>query len=329
MKALALFSGGLDSTLAIKVILEQGIEVIALNFMSPFCRCDRSKGCSSAIKDMADKLGVEFNAIYMGDDYIDMIKNPQYGYGKNMNPCIDCRIMKFKKAKEYMEKVGASFIITGEVLGQRPMSQHRRALKLIEKESGLSGLILRPLSAKLLEPTIAEERGWLRREALLDINGRGRKPQIELAANFGIKDYPCPAGGCLLTDPTFSKRLKDALKHNDLRVRDIELLKSGRYFRISPSFWLSVGRDQKDNEKLMKLADKEDTIFGPLENVAGPTAVGRGEFHEDTKLICSRIVARYIKHDGTVSVRVISPGGREKVLNVKALPEMDILNLMR
>ena len=177
MKALALFSGGLDSTLAIKVILEQGVEVIALNFKSPFCCCDHSNGCGSSIKKMADSLGVEFKMVYLGKDYLKMIKNPKYGYGKNLNPCIDCRILKFKKAKEIMESEKASFLISGEVLGQRPMSQHREALRIIEKESELEGLILRPLSAKLFKETMPESNGWVDRNKLLNISGRGRRPQ--------------------------------------------------------------------------------------------------------------------------------------------------------
>jgi len=321
MKALALFSGGLDSTLAIKLILEQGIEVVALNFISAFCRCDKSRRCSSSIKMMADQLGIKFKAIYLGQDYLDMIKNPKYGYGRNMNPCIDCRIFKFKRAKKVMDETGASFVITGEVLGQRPMSQHRRALKMIEKEAGLEGLILRPLSAKLLAATCAEEKGWVKRDALLDISGRGRRPQMQLASAFGIKDYPCPAGGCLLTDPEFSKRVKIAMEHNELTVSEAEFLKLGRYFRITPSFRLTVGRDEKENNKLLGLAAKSDIIFEPTE-LPGPTAIGRGIFSDNVKTICSQIIARYTAKEKTVEVKIKTlSNNQEETITAKSIPE--------
>ncbi|MBU2251012.1 MAG: 7-cyano-7-deazaguanine synthase, partial [Candidatus Omnitrophica bacterium] len=228
MKAVALFSGGLDSTLAIKVMVDQGTEVVALNFTSPFCRCQRGEGCSVPISSRAKDLGVTFKSMYLGEEYLEIVKNPKHGYGRNCNPCIDCRILKLKKARILMETIGASFLITGEVLGQRPMSQHREALRIIEKESGLEGLILRPLSAKLFEPTLPEKKGWVNREALLDISGRTRKPQIQLADQLGIKDYPCPAGGCLLADPGFSKRLRDIFQHDEFNLDNVELLKIGR-----------------------------------------------------------------------------------------------------
>ena len=236
MKAVALFSGGLDSTLAIKVIKEQGIDIVALNFMSPFCRCDRSSGCNSAILDMAQELEVECKRMFLGDEYLNIVKTYQSGYGKNMNPCIDCRILKFSLGKQFMQEINASFLISGEVLGQRPMSQHRQALSLIDKEAKIEGIILRPLSAKLFEPTIAETKGWVDRRKLLDISGRSRKPQMQLAEDFNISDYPCPAGGCLLTDPEFSKRIKDVLAHDDLSIKNIEIIKTGRFFRLSSRF---------------------------------------------------------------------------------------------
>ena len=318
MKALALFSGGLDSTLAIKVIQKQGVEVVALNFKSSFCRCDKEKGCGSTIKKMADQLGVAVKIIYLGQDYLEMVKNPKHGYGRNLNPCIDCRIFKLKKAKEYMKQINADFIITGEVLGQRPMSQHRQALEVIEKESGLERLILRPLSAQLLPVTLAEEKGWVKRETLLDISGRTRKPQINLASAFGIKDYPCPAGGCLLADPEFSRRLKDAIKYDQFTVNNINLLTTGRYFRMNPFFHLIVGRDENENERLLRAASNEDIIFEP-EALPGPTGVGRGNFNEDLLYKCSRIIAWYTDKENTVKVKVKNLSDRsEQTLEVKA-----------
>ncbi|MFH1519426.1 MAG: hypothetical protein ABIE75_02505 [Candidatus Omnitrophota bacterium] len=328
MKALALFSGGLDSTLAIKVILEQGIEVVALNFSSSFCCCNRAGGCGSNIKSMADKLGVKCKSIYLGQEYLDMVREPKYGYGKNLNPCIDCRIFKLKKAKEFMKKIGAYFIITGEVLGQRPMSQHRQALKTIERESGLEGLILRPLSAKLMPETKAESAGWVRRENLLDISGRSRRAQMELATSFGIDDYPCPAGGCLLADPQFSKRAKDAIGHGEFTLDNVELLKTGRYLRIKPSFRLSVGRDEKENNRLLAMAKGQDIIFEPL-NLPGPTAIGRGLFDQEVKAISCKIIAWYTAKDEPVKVKVKTfSDGREEDIRVEAIQERE-LELLR
>lgn len=328
MKAIGLFSGGLDSTLAIKAITEQGIEIIALNFFSPFCRCERSKGCGSLIKTMADQLGVKLKVVSVGQDYLDMIQNPDHGYGKNFNPCIDCRIFKFRKAKEIMEEEGASFVITGEVLGQRPMSQHRQALATIERESGLEGLILRPLSAKLFSPTIAEEQGWVKREDLLNISGRTRKPQIKLALDWGIKDYPCPAGGCLLTDSNFCKRLKDLIKHEEININNTEFLKLGRHFRLSPKFKLIVGRDENENQRIMNLAQEGDFCFEP-KNLSGPTGIGRGEFDQSMKILSSQIIARYTSQEEKVDVLVKDVSeNREEVFSVKASNEDKIKEYM-
>ncbi len=302
IKAVALFSGGLDSTLAIKVIMEQGIEVIALNFTSPFCRCDKNTGCGSAISAMSKKLGVKCQRHYLADEYLEIIKNPKYGYGRNLNPCIDCRILKFSLAKKFMEEVGASFLISGEVLGQRPMSQHRRALNIIEAETGLKGLILRPLSAKLFPLTIPENKGWVKRESLLAISGRGRKPQMQLASDYGINDYPCPAGGCLLTDPEFSRRLKDVIKEKVITIKDIELLKTGRYFKVGSSFRLTVGRNEKESNRLLNMGNKNDILFEPV-SLPGPTALGRGIFSDEIKDKCYQIIARYTSLEEKVEVR--------------------------
>ncbi|MEW6170880.1 MAG: 7-cyano-7-deazaguanine synthase, partial [Candidatus Omnitrophota bacterium] len=243
MKAVALLSGGLDSTLATKLMQEQGIYLLALNFKTPFCLCDgkSSKGCINHAKAVADNLGIDFKIINVTDDFLKILKKPKHGFGSCMNPCIDCRILKFRKAKEIMQEIGASFIITGEVLGQRPMSQHKKSLNLIDKESDLEGFVLRPLSAKLLPETIPEKNKWVCRDKLLSYNGRTRKPQIALAKKFNIKDYPCPAGGCLLTDPGFARRLKDLLKYDKLDLNNIELLKVGRHFRLNSEAKLIVG----------------------------------------------------------------------------------------
>ncbi|MCP4652256.1 MAG: hypothetical protein GY858_02580 [Candidatus Omnitrophica bacterium] len=327
-KAVALFSGGLDSIVAIKVVLEQGIDVVALTFKTQFCRCG-GKGCAGhAASKMSDQLGVKTKYVYLAEEYLDIIIKPKHGHGKNINPCLDCRIMMHKKAKEYMDEIGASFIFTGEVLGQRPMSQHKRALSLIDRKSNLEGVILRPLSARLLAPTIAEKEGWINRDVLLNISGRSRKEQMALADKYDIHDYPCPAGGCLLTDPAFSKRIKDLIHHNELTVNNIELLKRSRYFRISPSFKLFVGRNEQENEKLQKLAKKGDLLLQP-KTLPGPTAIGVGEFDSSQIDLAAKIVARYTDKDNPVDIEVniisnhsrsslvadaISEAGIEKIL---------------
>ncbi len=318
MKAVGLFSGGLDSTLAIKLMLEQGIEMVALNFQSPFCRCQRGQGCNLTLGKRARYLGASFKSIYLGEEYLDIVRNPKHGYGTNLNPCIDCRILKLKKAKIFMERIEASFVVTGEVLGQRPMSQHRQALELIEKETGLEGLVLRPLSAKLFEPTLPEKKGWVNREALLDISGRTRKPQIGLAAQLGIKDYPCPAGGCLLTDPAFSKRLKDVFEHEAFDLDNIELLKIGRHFRITSDFKLVVGRNEKENSRLIQCRHRDDLYFEP-KDLPGPSALGRGRASVEIKELSSRIISRYISEDQKVEVTVSQGVKPLEVLSVTAI----------
>ena len=292
-KAVALLSGGLDSILATRLILDQGISVEAVNFSTVFCNCTaRGKTCLAS-KSAADQLGVPLKVFEVTKEYIEIVKKPKHGYGSNMNPCLDCRIFMFKKAGEYMKKSGASFIFTGEVLGQRPMSQRRDAMKLIDKESGLEGFVLRPLSAKLLELTVPEKEGYVDREKLLEIKGRSRKVQISLSSSFGINDYPGPAGGCLLTDPGFAKRIKDLMKHDpDFAINDIKLLKLGRHFRLAPRAKLVVGRNEEENKRLVALVKEKDLIFHPTDN-KGPTGVGRGIFDKELISQASRIIAKY------------------------------------
>lgn len=307
MKTVALLSGGLDSTLSIRVILEQDIEVEAVNFFTPFCQCNRKSGCGYEAKKVTDELGLKLKVFNVFNEYIEILKSPRHGYGKNLNPCIDCRILMHKKAKEYMKEIGASFIITGEVLGQRPMSQHRNALKIIERESGLEGLVLRPLSAKLLPLSIPEKEGWVEREKLLEISGRSRKPQMALAKSYQIGDYPCPAGGCLLTDSGFTQRMKDLMTHSEITLNNIELLKVGRHFRLSPSSKVIVGRNKEENEKLLRLARRGDICFKPFE-VKGPVGVGRGNFDQTTITLASQIMARYSDGLSGHKVKIVIDG---------------------
>ncbi|MEF8788215.1 MAG: hypothetical protein V5A84_04020, partial [Planctomycetota bacterium] len=204
MRAVALLSGGLDSTLAIRVLQDQDIEIHAINFMSLFCTCTPKDSSCSAAQTAVDQLGVSLKTVNTSKEFVELVKDPPHGYGSEVNPCLDCRIVMFRRAQEYMDEIDASFLVTGEVLGERPMSQRREAMRLIEKEAGLEGLIVRPLCAAHMEPSIPEEKGWVDRDALLDIRGRNRTPQMELAEKYDINDYPCPAGGCRLTDPGYA-----------------------------------------------------------------------------------------------------------------------------
>ena len=326
MKAIVLFSGGLDSLLALRIIKDSGVELLALNFVSPFCRCNRADGCSAV--GQLKKIGVDFRVFSLKQEYLEIVKAPKFGYGSNINPCLDCRIMMFKKAKEAMKDTGASFIITGEVLGQRPMSQHMRQLGLIEKETGLSGLILRPLSAKLLPQTIPEKEGWIKREVLLDLSGRIRSPQIQMAKELGINDYPCPSGGCLLTDPGFSRRMKDLMKYNKFSLEEIELLKVGRHFRISDRLKLVVGRNKEENKRILDFAKDGDVCFAPPDDVPGPTAVARGANGElAVDSLCAAIVARYCdrKDEGRILIeKCFSPKDVKTVLSVEPIMEDEL-----
>lgn len=332
VKAIALISGGLDSTLAARLIQELGIEFVALNTVSPFCLCNRSSSnsCLHGASSVAKTLGLKLISIDVTDEFLEIVKRPRHGYGSNMNPCIDCRILLFKKAKEAMEKEGALFVITGEVLGQRPMSQKLNTMRLIERESGLSGLVLRPLSARVLEPTIAEKQGWVTRDKLLAINGRGRKEQIALAIKLGINDYPCPSGGCLLTDPQFSKRLKDLMKYGQLNLEDVRLLKIGRHFRLNDTAKLVVGRDEKENEKLLNLSRQNDYIFMPTDELAGPTSLGRGIFSEELINLSCAITGRYCDINGNANADIIYKKFSEKenkILKVSPAEESRLLSL--
>jgi len=325
IKAISLLSAGLDSILATKLILDQGIEVEAVNFQTAF------SDSIAPSKIAADKLGISLKIFNIGEEYFPILKNPKYGYGSNINPCLDCRIFIFKKAARYMKETKTSFLITGEVLEERPMSQRRDALRIIERDSQLEGLVLRPLSAKLLEPTIAEKEGLVDREKLFAIRGRSRKPQIQLARQFGIDYYLSPAGGCLLTDPGFSNRMRDLMRQNgNFMINDIELLKVGRHFRLNQETKLIVGRNKNENNRLLNLAKEGDLLFNPTQTV-GPVGIVRGEFAKEILPVASSIVARYSDSDGNqrleiaykripdgmVSSILVFPAGEEKLQNMR------------
>jgi tRNA-uridine 2-sulfurtransferase len=307
-KAIALLSGGLDSTLAVKVLLDQGIAVEALNFTSPFCTCTgKNAGCKSEAVRVANEFNIPIKVMNKGVEYLEILKNPKHGYGKGMNPCIDCRIYLLKKAKEYMLEIGADFVFTGEVLGQRPMSQRRDTLRVIEKESGLEGLLLRPLSAKHFKPTLPEIEGWVDREKLLSIQGRSRKEQFELAAELDVKNYPCPAGGCLLTDPSFVGKVRDVFDHSEeLNLRDFRLLKLGRHFRIGPKTKVILGRNDGENGLLEQAVQAGEATLrwsgGP-----SPLAALLGESSEELLAQAGQVLLRYTK----------APAGEEAELSVR------------
>ncbi len=303
-KAIALLSGGLDSTLAARLVLDQGVNLEALNFMTVFCTCTNRGATCLASQKAVETLGIPLKVFNVSEEYLDVVKNPKHGYGSNMNPCIDCRIFMLKKAKAYMEESGARFIVTGEVLGQRPMSQRRDAMRLIEKEAGLGGLILRPLSAQFLPITLPEREGWIDREKLLNIQGRSRKPQIRLAEQYNIHDYPCPAGGCLLTDPGFARRMRDLMNHEpDFSLNDVHLLKFGRHFRLSPKVKLVVGRNEEDNQKIETFSQVRDILLKTV-RYPGPLALLRGEASEAEMEKAASITARYSKAKGMEKVEV-------------------------
>jgi len=260
VQALGLLSGGLDSTLAVCVLREQGVEVLGLSFRSCFFETSKAEAAAS-------RVGIPLRTIDFTEEHLRLVRNPPHGYGKCMNPCIDCHALMLRHAGQLMQAEGYDFIFTGEVLGERPMSQNREALRVVAEESGYPDVVLRPLSAQLLPPTKPEREGLVDRSRLLAIRGRSRKPQMELAGKFGLTDYPTPAGGCRLTDPNFSRRLKDLFDHGRVTtVRDIELLKIGRHFRLSPTVKVVMGRDEQENHRLLSLRESGDThlvVVGP------------------------------------------------------------------
>jgi tRNA U34 2-thiouridine synthase MnmA/TrmU len=280
IKALALFSGGLDSILSCRVIMEQGIEVKALNFITPFTGYHKKGREEEAREHARRSYGIDLEVIDVGREYTEVVAHPRYGYGKHLNPCVDCKIFFFSKAKEYLAVEGASFLITGEVIGQRPMSQRRDTLHIIERESGTEGILLRPLCAQHLRPTIPEKEGLVDRARLLDFAGRGRKSQIALAARYGIKDYPPPAGGCFLADPNISARLQWIFDNlNDSTFEMMLLTTLGRHFALAENTLLVVGRDERENNQIALLSKAEDmelelvSLPGPLSLLRGPVSL--------------------------------------------------------
>jgi len=306
-KVVALLSGGLDSQLAVRMMQEQGFEVSAVAIKTPFCDFDCGRGCGFEIRERADELNVNLKTVYLGDEYIEMLKHPKYGIGAGFNPCIDCRSMMFKAAKKHMDEIGAEFIISGEVLGQRPMSQHAPALRTIEKETNLIGKIVRPLSAALLPETDPEKEGLIKRENLGMIKGRTRRSQLDMAKKYGIENPPNAGGGCLLTDPTFGLRAKDLFEHVDTpTINDIDLLKIGRHFRLDNETKLVIGRNKDENEMINAIALSNDILL-EARDYMGPVSILRGKNADSHIEFASSVTLRYSdapkEQDGHVKIR--------------------------
>ncbi len=305
MKAIALFSGGLDSTLAMKLIIDQGIEVLAININTGF---GSTKDRLEHMQSMCDQVGAELKIIDIQSEFLqDVLFDPKHGYGKNFNPCIDCHAKMFAVAKSIMEAEGASFLISGEVMGQRPMSQNRDAMQIVLNESSCDGLLLRPMSALCLAPTIAEERGWVNREKLEGITGRSRDRQLALAKEIGLDDFESPGGGCLLTDANFSKKIVDFIKYDKFEVRDIPVLKFGRHFRLHDGAKLVIGRNQEENQYLQDI-DNDKYYHIRTVGLPGPHALLSKDASDSDKDLAMRAILTYCKTDVNNSYRVAFDG---------------------
>ncbi len=303
IRGISLFSGGLDSILACKVMAGQGVEVSGISFETPFFSAARAR-------ETAMQVDLPLEVIDITDEHLKMLHAPRWGYGKNMNPCIDCRVLMFQIAGRMMAERGADFLFTGEIVGQRPMSQGKNTLLMTAKNAGLSDMILRPLSAKILPETNPERTGKVDRSRLFDLQGRGRKRQMEMAASYGIVSWPPPAGGCLLTDPAFSRRLRDLFESNPhYAIRDIELLKVGRHFRINAETRVVAGRNSSENNMIEKMYAMGDALIR-AESFPGPTVLVPGGGDEETRNLAMRLCLRYsdAPRDTEASVSLLFQG---------------------
>lgn len=323
-KALVLLSGGLDSMLAAKIVLDQGIDVVAVHFVNPFSATNEAH-----LDRFCQKMGINLHKVVLGQEMLDIVVNPQHGYGSRMNPCLDCRILEFRKAVELAEQIKVDFYVTGEVLNERPFSQRKAAMLLIEKEAGLGGKILRPLSAKLLPETEPEKRGMIDRKNLLAFSGRRRTPQMMLATELGINEYPNPAGGCLLTDPRFADRLREHLElEGRLTVMDVALLKIGRHFRIGKAK-VVVGRNEEENNKLLLIAGEHSNLTAmEVSDYMGPVTIISGKADPEIIRVAAGITVRYsdAPTEPIVAVNLLYDIGKQ-VIHVRACADDELKTL--
>jgi tRNA-uridine 2-sulfurtransferase len=325
IRGLGLCSGGLDSILSAMVLQKQGIDVTWICFETPFFS-------SKAAQKASKQTNIPLIILDITEQYMEMMKNPKAGFGKNMNPCMDCHALMFAMAGKTLEQKGFNFLFSGEVAGQRPKSQNKNSLRYVEKNSGLEGLILRPLSAKLLSPTLVEQNGMVDREKLLNISGRSRKIQIQMAKDFGIKEYPSPAGGCLLTDKNFSNRLKDLMDHNkdiDIDKNQLYLLSHGRHFRLDSKTKVIAGRSEKDNKNLIKYFNSRKDILLNHSTMAGPDVIITGDASKKNIEIAAMICACYTKSQPGEPTNIkIKKQQNETVIIVNTIKSLNFKHLM-
>ncbi len=336
-KAVALISGGLDSMLAARAVMEQGIHVEGINFFTGFCveghthairRQDQHKQKRNSALWVAEQLDIPLHIVDIVEDYKDVVLNPRHGYGANLNPCLDCKVFMVDRARQWADEHGFDFIVTGEVVGQRPKSQRRETMPLIAAESGADDRLLRPLCARLLPPTLAEREGWVDRQRLYDFSGRSRKPQMALAAEFGFDEYSQPAGGCcFLTDPNYSLKLRDLWDHRpsrDYQLDDIMLLKIGRHLRPKPGFKLIVSREEGENNFLMGYRKQFVHLY--CTSHPGPLVLVDGELPAEDEQLAARIVTRFGKSRdaGRADVELVRPGQPPRVLRVDTMSAADL-----
>jgi len=314
---IGLMSGGLDSMLAARLLMEQGIEVVGVSFVTPFF------GSANA-EAAAERIGFPLLIRDITDIHLKVVKDPPSGYGANMNPCIDCHALMVREARRLMDEKGWDFIFTGEVLNERPMSQTRASLNRVANLSGCRGLVLRPLSALRLDETIPEQEGKVNRKRLLDIQGRSRKPQMALAEKYGIREYPAPAGGCLLTDPGFSRRLRDLIDNGpEEGTSSYEMLRAGRHFRIAPGIKAVVGRNHAENLRLEELRQEADLLLRTID-IPGPVALLAGPASEEDIAVSASLVARYCKAGGKAVRISLEGGGKSRTLDALPADEEEV-----
>lgn len=325
VKAVSLLSGGLDSILATRVVQDQGVDVLALHFITPFFGDDKRGQEAEVEAAYREKYGIRLRIVDVAEEYLEVLAAPRYGYGKNFNPCVDCKIFLIRKALEIMQREGARFLITGEVLGQRPMSQRRDAMNAIARQTGARELLVRPLSAKLFPPSAPERHGWVDRGRFFDFSGRNRKPQMELAERLGITEYPTPAGGCRLTDPTLGQRVRryfETTPEADRRPDDLRLLLTGRPFRFPGGSLFTLGRNRGENEAVARLYTSGDE-FAHTADVPGPLGLFRARGAVDERPLAAAVLLRYTPKAPPGTVVGFGPERENLERAVEASPARD------